>query len=146
MDVSSRMNKTTGVGDDASFDMLKARYRSLRLRRVAIILVLISLLVASFCYDIVTGSSGMTVTDFLRGVLHPSEMSPTDRVIIWNVRLPFSLMALLVGAGLSLAGAEMQVVLNNPPGKSFHPRRCLCRSSGCVDGYCLRTISSVVTL
>ncbi len=119
MDVSSRMSTLIEAGDDASFDRLQARYRSLRLRRVTILLVLCLLLLASFCYDIITGSSGMTVPQFLRGLLHPSELSPTDRVIIWNVRLPFSLMAVLVGAALSLAGAEMQVVLNNPLASPF---------------------------
>jgi len=119
MDVSSRMNTVIEAGDDVSFDSLKARYRSLRLRRVTILLVLCALLLGSFCYDVVTGSSGMTVLQFFRGLLHPFELSPTDRVIIWNVRLPFSLMALLVGAALSLAGAEMQVVLNNPLASPF---------------------------
>jgi iron complex transport system permease protein len=105
--------------DDANFDGIKSRYQKLRLRRIAIICVLAALLIASFCFDLVTGSSGMSVLKLLHGLFHPSELSPTDQVIIWNVRLPFSLMALLVGAALSLAGAEMQVVLNNPLASPF---------------------------
>lgn len=72
------------------------------------------MLIASFVFDLTTGVSGMSVGDLVHGILHPSDMAATDRVIIWNVRLPFSIMALLVGASLALAGAEMQTVLNNP--------------------------------
>lgn len=42
---------------------------------------------------------------------------PPDRlaeITVWSLRLPRSLMAALVGAGLGLAGAAMQGVLRNP--------------------------------
>lgn len=42
---------------------------------------------------------------------------PPDRlaeITVWSLRLPRSLMAVLVGAGLGLAGAAMQGVLRNP--------------------------------
>ncbi|MEJ5081135.1 MULTISPECIES: FecCD family ABC transporter permease [unclassified Ochrobactrum] len=117
--MSSDMKTIIETNADSGFNALKLRYGNLRKRRLAIISGLLALLIVSFCYDIVTGSSGMTVQSFLHGLLHPSDLSPTDRVIIWNVRLPFSLMALLVGAALSLAGAEMQVVLNNPLASPF---------------------------
>ncbi|MCW8200981.1 iron ABC transporter permease, partial [Verminephrobacter aporrectodeae subsp. tuberculatae] len=40
-------------------------------------------------------------------------------VILWQVRLPSALLAVLVGAALGLAGAEMQTVLNNPLASPF---------------------------
>ncbi|MFK0160967.1 FecCD family ABC transporter permease [Rhizobium sp. NPDC090279] len=94
-------------------------YRSLVVRRIVIMVLLLALLLVSFGYDVVTGSSGMSATDLLHGIFHSGDLSPTDRVIIWNVRLPFALMAVLVGASLSLAGAEMQVILNNPLASPF---------------------------
>ncbi|MEM9209823.1 MAG: iron ABC transporter permease, partial [Pseudomonadota bacterium] len=39
--------------------------------------------------------------------------------IVWQIRLPYALMAALVGAALSLAGAEMQTILNNPLASPF---------------------------
>src|SRR5690554_2942029 len=41
------------------------------------------------------------------------------QVVLWQVRLPVALMALLVGASLALAGAEMQTILNNPLAEPF---------------------------
>ena len=39
--------------------------------------------------------------------------------IIWNIRLPQALAALLAGAGLAAAGASMQSILRNPLGSPF---------------------------
>jgi iron complex transport system permease protein len=39
--------------------------------------------------------------------------------IVWDVRLPQALIAVLVGTALGLAGAEMQTVLNNPLASPF---------------------------
>jgi iron complex transport system permease protein len=41
------------------------------------------------------------------------------RVVMWEVRLPIALMAVAVGAALSLAGAQMQTILNNPLASPF---------------------------
>lgn len=43
----------------------------------------------------------------------------TSGMIIWNMRLPRVLAALLVGAGLALAGAAMQTLLRNPLASPF---------------------------
>lgn len=101
------------------FQQTQSAYRALVLRRTAVVVVLVVLLLVSFCVDLTTGVSGMSVADLLHGIAHPQDLSPTDKVIIWNVRLPFALMALLVGASLSLAGAEMQTILNNPLASPF---------------------------
>src|SRR5690606_31372105 len=45
--------------------------------------------------------------------------TPPQVTIIREVRLPYALMAVLVGAALSLAGAEMQTILNNPLASPF---------------------------
>ncbi|WP_207871300.1 iron chelate uptake ABC transporter family permease subunit, partial [Pseudomonas sp. 95_A] len=41
------------------------------------------------------------------------------RVIVWDIRLPYALMAIVVGLALGLAGAEMQTILNNPLASPF---------------------------
>ncbi|WP_205925950.1 iron ABC transporter permease [Rhizobium sp. P38BS-XIX] len=119
MDLPVTSRSEAEAGNAAGFARTRLAYRGLVFRRSIIMALLFGLLLASFGYDLVTGSSGMGVADLLHGILHPSDLSPTDRAIIWNVRLPFALMALLVGSSLSLAGAEMQVVLNNPLASPF---------------------------
>jgi iron complex transport system permease protein len=40
-------------------------------------------------------------------------------VVIWEIRMPVALMAVVVGAALSAAGAQMQTILNNPLASPF---------------------------
>jgi iron complex transport system permease protein len=97
---------------------LSAYGRSIR-ARVAVLCVLAAAMVLAMLGDIVTGPSSLGVGDALRGLLYPHELSAPQRVIIWDVRLPQALMALLVGGALALAGAEMQTILNNPLASPF---------------------------
>ncbi len=69
--------------------------------------------------DLVTGPSGLTAGQVLGGLIDPDSLTPSQAAIIWQVRLPYALMALLVGASLSLAGAEMQTILDNPMASPF---------------------------
>lgn len=43
-----------------------------------------------------------------------SHSNDTAHLVIWEYRLPWTLMAILVGGALGLAGLEMQTILNNP--------------------------------
>ena len=89
-------------------------YRRLLWRRALLVFTLALLLLLSVLGDLASGASGMGLGQLLHGVFDPATLSATERVIIWNVRLPYSLMAVLVGAALALAGAEMQAILDNP--------------------------------
>jgi iron complex transport system permease protein len=40
-------------------------------------------------------------------------------IIIWNIRLPQALAAVVAGAGLAISGAVMQAILRNPLGSPF---------------------------
>ena len=42
-----------------------------------------------------------------------------DHFIVWQIRIPQALLAILVGLCLGLAGAEMQTILNNPLASPF---------------------------
>lgn len=96
-----------------------AAYRQLVLRRALILGVLAVLCVAAFLLDLVTGPSALTPMQVLGGLVSPDSLSPPQLAIVWQVRLPYALMAVLVGAALSLAGAEMQTILNNPLASPF---------------------------
>ncbi len=45
--------------------------------------------------------------------------SSTTATILWEIRVPRALGALVIGAGLSVSGAVMQSVLNNPLGSPY---------------------------
>ncbi|KAB0566317.1 iron ABC transporter permease [Pseudomonas palleroniana] len=94
-------------------------YRRLLARRAWLLALLGTALACAILVDLASGPSGMGLLALLDGILHPSHLSATDQVIIWNVRLPYALMAVLVGCALSLAGAEMQAILNNPLASPF---------------------------
>lgn len=96
-----------------------AHYNRLVRRRVALLAILAVVLTVAVLADIATGPSGLAPGDVLRTLLHPGEASAGIRVIVWDVRLPYALMAVLVGAALALAGAEMQTILNNPLASPF---------------------------
>ncbi len=100
-------------------DAVLQAYRRLVARRVLILAGLLMLCVAAFLLDLVTGPSSLTPMQVLAGVFSPDALSAPQQAIIWQVRLPYALMAVLVGAALSLAGAEMQTILNNPLASPF---------------------------
>lgn len=93
---------------------LAVQYRAIFLRRVTWLCVLAAALFCSVVLNIATGPSGMSVGDVVTGLFRPDAMDQAARVILWDVRLPFAMLAVVVGACLGLAGGEMQTVLNNP--------------------------------
>ena len=57
------------------------------------------------------GSSNMTLSEILQALL--GQGTPAHNRIIWNIRVPRVLAAIIAGAGLSVAGLVMQTNLNN---------------------------------
>src|SRR5690606_37114947 len=49
----------------------------------------------------------------------PGSVSEQVRTVIWNIRMPVAVMAIVVGASLSVAGAQMQTILANPLASPF---------------------------
>lgn len=96
-----------------------ADYRAALWRRWLLLLLLAVATAAAMCVDLVVGPSSVTIADAVRALLGIGDSDPAVTVIVWNLRLPYAVMALLVGASLSLAGAEMQTILNNPLASPF---------------------------
>lgn len=61
----------------------------------------------------------LSVTDVLKAIFKPETVDLSTSVIVWEVRLPYAIMAVLVGGALSLAGCEMQTIMNNPMASPF---------------------------
>ena len=76
-------------------------------------------LVLCLLVDIACGPAGLSAADLLRTLVHPDAATPGMRVIVWDFRLPYAVMAVLVGAALGWGGAEMQTLLNNPLASPF---------------------------
>ncbi|WP_176057643.1 iron ABC transporter permease [Paraburkholderia sp. BCC1876] len=89
-------------------------YRRLTQRRVMSLVALAALIVCALLFDLRSGPSGLPIASLLRTVFDPSSADPATSVIVWQIRLPYAVMALIVGASLGLSGAEMQTILNNP--------------------------------
>ncbi|KAG1254878.1 hypothetical protein G6F65_016861 [Rhizopus arrhizus] len=91
-----------------------AAYRRTVRKRLLLTAVLVLAIAASLLADIASGPAALSPADLLQTLLHPDAASAGTRVIVWQFRLPYALMALLVGVALGLGGAEMQTMLDNP--------------------------------
>ncbi|MFN3358801.1 MAG: FecCD family ABC transporter permease, partial [Pseudomonas sp.] len=69
--------------------------------------------------DLALGPASYSLSEVLGALFSPDSASPQVRVVMWDIRLPVALMAVAVGAALSLAGAQMQTILNNPLASPF---------------------------
>jgi iron complex transport system permease protein len=107
------------LSSDDGFELTAGRYRALLGKRVLFLGAMATALAASLFADLVTGPSGLGASAFVTGILHPGRLDATDAAIIWNVRLPYAIMAALVGSALALSGAEMQTLLDNPLASPF---------------------------
>ncbi|WP_255412307.1 iron ABC transporter permease [Dickeya sp. Secpp 1600] len=81
--------------------------------------VLVVAIVASLLLDFVLGPSGLPLDVLWQTLTDPANADAGSRVIVWDIRLPYALMAVVVGLALGLAGAEMQTILNNPLASPF---------------------------
>lgn len=95
------------------------KYRIVTRNRRWMLSILSVLTIAALALDLMTGPAAIAPLTVLQGLLDPSALELGDRIILWDVRLPDTLMALAVGAALGLAGTEIQTILNNPLGSPF---------------------------
>ncbi|WP_044874382.1 iron ABC transporter permease [Pseudomonas sp. LFM046] len=94
-------------------------YRSLVLRKRLTLGGFVALLLLSVLLDLALGPAKYSLGEVLQALLSPDSVPAQLRVVMWDIRLPVALMAVAVGAALSLAGAQMQTILNNPLASPF---------------------------
>ena len=94
-------------------------YRSLSAKRLAILAGLSLCLVLSIAVDMAYGPARYTLAEVVSTIWDPASAGNQLRVVIWDIRMPIALMAVTVGACLSLAGAQMQTILANPLASPF---------------------------
>jgi iron complex transport system permease protein len=81
-------------------------YRPLILLSLVVLFLLVVLHVAA-------GSVGISPFDVIAAIFN-RPVVPYERIIVWDLRLPRALIALVAGAMFGLAGAILQSVMRNP--------------------------------
>ncbi|MEX3021752.1 FecCD family ABC transporter permease [Kluyvera sp. STS39-E] len=108
---------TASVEPDAL--AIARRYRRVILQRYLLAGVVLLCILCSLLLDFTLGPAGISVHTLWQTLFHADAADAGIRVIVWELRLPFALMAIMVGLALGLAGAEMQTILNNPLASPF---------------------------
>ncbi|SFL59062.1 FecCD family ABC transporter permease [Halanaerobium salsuginis] len=103
------------LAKDAENEILK-NAQKLEQKNIILTISLLILIITAVIYSLLAGSTKINMTDLMaiingrRGMVYN---------IIWNIRLPAVLTALVAGVGLALAGAVMQTILKNPLASPF---------------------------
>lgn len=98
---------------------VSSHYRKIVLRRFALSGVILTFILLSLVLDFTIGPSGLSLSALWHALVDAGSADAGTRVIVWELRLPIALMAIVVGMALGLAGAEMQTILNNPLASPF---------------------------
>ena len=83
------------------------------LRRAAVLAALAAAVVAAFAASLALGAVKLPLSDVIDALLGRADPGPFRQIVL-TLRLPRSVEALLVGAGLGVAGALLQGALANP--------------------------------
>ncbi len=97
-----------------AFDYFKENSKKTTLISIVLFLVLLSCFI-----DIATGPGNFSFKQIWNVIIDSDAQGARMKIIIWDIRIPTALMAILVGAMLSAAGAQIQTILNNPLADSF---------------------------
>jgi iron complex transport system permease protein len=80
-----------------------------------------------FFVSVAKGAVTMSVSQVVHILLEPGSDSLSQ--IIWNIRLPRSIVGALVGMNLALSGAILQAIMRNPlADPAYHRYFFRCRS------------------
>lgn len=80
--------------------------------RITVLIVLAGVCVLAFLVNVSLGSLRISIPEVLRALFVDSD--DVNRQIIWNIRLPRTIVGGLVGMSLALSGAILQGVMRNP--------------------------------
>lgn len=80
--------------------------------RLSILILFLFLALLGSFLSLTKGSSVITTEQIVEILLHPG--SDPQSQIIWNIRMPRTIVGALVGINLSLSGAILQAIMRNP--------------------------------
>jgi iron complex transport system permease protein len=90
------------------------QYQRMVRRKRLLLAGLVVLTLAVLLCNVAVGGGSLPLGDLLHACFAPWTAAPATTQIVWNIRMPIALTAVLVGGALAVAGAEMQTILNNP--------------------------------
>lgn len=108
----------TDIASEPLVDTAEIYRRRTKKRIIMMVLGFVVLLV-SLIVDVSWGPSSLGFVEAMQAIIKPGSLGVRTDVIVWELRLPIAILAILVGAMLGLAGAEMQTILNNPLADPF---------------------------
>jgi len=82
------------------------------IKKVLILFIFICLFIISFFISMINGAVKLSVKEIINAILF--EKYAVNYQIIWNVRLPRTIVASLVGTCLALSGSILQGIMRNP--------------------------------
>lgn len=95
-------------------------YHRAEAQRVAQLCAALVVLLGFVVLDLVTGPSGMGLAELWQALIAgPSGQDRAAATILWQIRMPQTVMGVLVGACLGIAGLQMQTILGNPLASPF---------------------------
>ena len=117
MRLELREKQTMNSGNTAAGSS-RALYTNQNRKKYLIITILVLLCLCTCLLDIQTAAASpafrLSGSEVLACLLHPLQAAPATYVIVIKMRLPISLMALVIGFALGTAGSVMQTILHNP--------------------------------
>lgn len=116
------MTSQVSAAPEPAVDARQAAIDSYRKRGRNKALAIVGLLVAvfaSFLVAVIVGPLDISIADVFNAVFRPEQVDDQTQVVIRTLRLPAAVMAVLCGAALGLAGAQMQTILDNPLAEPF---------------------------
>ncbi len=102
------------MNDLAALQQTLTRQRQRERRRWHWLALLTLVLCITLVLDIATGPSLLPLGEVIDALISPAQADSMTRTIVFDMRLPIALMALVVGASLGLGGVQMQTLLDNP--------------------------------
>lgn len=119
MDIAKEITTETHDIPNIHIHDIQAHYHKQNARRYGLLILVAVLLLLSFLIDISTGPGNYSLATVAQVLLEPMSHGARLKVIVWDYRLPIAVTAVVVGALLAVAGAQMQTILNNPLAEPF---------------------------
>ncbi|GAA2336797.1 iron chelate uptake ABC transporter family permease subunit [Saccharopolyspora halophila] len=108
----ARMVAVDGPAESRAFETGSQRLRQRRSRRVTGLLVLLALVLVSTALSVAVGAKTISLADVWSGLVAPT--GTENDLIIQELRVPRTIVGVLAGIALGLAGALMQGHTRNP--------------------------------
>ncbi|ABR54405.1 transport system permease protein [Methanococcus vannielii SB] len=109
-------------------------YKKFTAKKILFGIILSIVLILLIIYALCSGDYPLTISQIISALLG-NESGPVN-LVIWNIRIPRILAAIICGIALSTAGAVMQCTLKNPLASPF----TLGVSQGAMFGACLAIV------